>query len=44
MIFNIFLLVIGSFEYHKLGFEGSATSLSEIAQAFYGGLFAYDGW
>lgn len=28
----------------NIGFEGSATSFGAIAQAFYGGLWAFDGW
>ena len=34
----------GSTTYLDLGFAGSTTSFSEISQAFYGGLWAYDGW
>jgi hypothetical protein len=31
-------------EYLESGFEGSQTSPSIIALAFYDGLWAYDGW
>ena len=41
---RITFLRIGYTENLEIGFEGSATSFGQIAQAFYGGLWAYDGW
>ncbi len=41
---GIVLLVDGNTENLKNGFEGSASSFSAIAVAFYSGLWSYDGW
>lgn len=48
----IMLIVIGGFllifkgetQHISKGFEGSKFSFSDIATAFYSGLWAYDGW
>lgn len=37
-------ILLGYTENLKIGFEGSATSYSEIAQGVFGGLYAYGGW
>ena len=37
-------IAMGHTEHLATGFEGSTTSVSEIATAFYSGLWAYDGW
>lgn len=41
---GIYKLCQGHTEYLATGFEGSTTSVSDIATAFYSGLWAYDGW
>ena len=44
-LFVTFTLIwTGYTENLEIGFEGSATSVGQIAQAFYGGLWSYDGW
>lgn len=48
----IIIIVIGGFvsllqgnvEHISKGFQGSSTSIADIATAFYSGLWAYDGW
>ena len=35
---------LGHTEHLKNSFEGSNTNAGEIALAFYGGMWAYDGW
>ena len=40
----VWLSGTGYTEYLNIGFQGSATSFGDIAQAFYGGLWAFDGW
>ncbi|XP_022711526.1 b(0,+)-type amino acid transporter 1-like isoform X1 [Varroa jacobsoni] len=37
-------IAMGRIEHLAKGFEGSTTSFSDIATAFYSGLWAYDGW
>jgi solute carrier family 7 (L-type amino acid transporter), member 9/15 len=37
-------LMTGETQNLEIGFEGSLTDFGDIAQAFYGGLWAYDGW
>ncbi|XP_003744629.1 b(0,+)-type amino acid transporter 1 [Galendromus occidentalis] len=37
-------IAMGHTEYLETGFEGSTTSLGDVATAFYSGLWAYDGW
>ena len=39
-----FIIIIGETQYLAQGFEGSTTEFGTIATAFYGGLWAYDGW
>jgi len=41
---GIYYICIGYTANLSIGFEGSATSFGAIAQAFYGGLWAFDGW
>uniref|UniRef100_A0A0P5JBS7 b(0,+)-type amino acid transporter 1 n=1 Tax=Daphnia magna TaxID=35525 RepID=A0A0P5JBS7_9CRUS len=41
---GLYYLGLGYTENLEIGFEGSATSFGQIATAFYGGLWAYDGW
>jgi len=41
---GLYYVSIGYTEYLNIGFQGSATSFGDIAQAFYGGLWAFDGW
>jgi L-type amino acid transporter 9 len=43
-IMSYFDIFTGETEYLESGFEGSQTSPSIIALAFYDGLWAYDGW
>jgi hypothetical protein len=37
-------IITGYTENLEIGFEGSASSFGRIVTAFYGGLWAYDGW
>ncbi|XP_037076793.1 b(0,+)-type amino acid transporter 1-like [Pollicipes pollicipes] len=37
-------LVQGNSQYLATGFQGSTSSVGDVATAFYSGLFAYDGW
>ncbi|KAL5022197.1 hypothetical protein ScPMuIL_001352, partial [Solemya velum] len=41
---GIVLICGGTFGALVTGFEGSTTSSSDVVFAFYGGMFAYDGW
>jgi len=41
---GIYYICIGYTENLDIGFAGSETSFGAIAQAFYGGLWAFDGW
>nr|CAH0109206.1 unnamed protein product [Daphnia galeata] len=41
---GIYQLSTGETQYLAQGFEGSTTEFGTIATAFYGGLWAYDGW
>lgn len=36
--------VIGNTKYLERGFDGSNLEFGKVATAFYGGLWAYDGW
>jgi len=41
---GVYYVAIGSTEYLDIGFNGPLPSISDVAIAFYGGLWAYDGW
>ncbi|XP_032784128.2 b(0,+)-type amino acid transporter 1 [Daphnia magna] len=41
---GIYQLSTGGTQYLAQGFEGSTTEFGTLATAFYGGLWAYDGW
>lgn len=44
VIVGIIRFSLGHTEHLQTGFEGTTTSFSDIATAFYFGLWAYDGW
>ena len=44
VIGGVIQIMKGKTENISKGFEGSNLSLSNIAKAFYSGLWAYDGW
>ncbi|XP_066983944.1 b(0,+)-type amino acid transporter 1 isoform X6 [Macrobrachium rosenbergii] len=44
VIGGIIKLAQGNTKYLARGFEGSTTSIGDVATAFYSGLWAYDGW
>ena len=41
---GVYQLALGKTQYLEEGFEGTSTDFGTIALAFYGGLWAYDGW
>jgi len=41
---GLYYIAIGSTQYLAIGFDGPTPSVSDIATAFYAGLWAYDGW
>ncbi|CAL1292607.1 unnamed protein product [Larinioides sclopetarius] len=41
---GVYMLSQGHYHHLTTGFEGTTTSFSELANAFYFGLWAYDGW
>lgn len=41
---GVYKLCEGSYEHVATGFQGTTSSLGNIATAFYSGLWAYDGW
>jgi len=41
---GVYKLIEGSYEHVATGFQGTTSSLGNIATAFYSGLWAYDGW
>ncbi|GIY03051.1 b(0,+)-type amino acid transporter 1 [Caerostris extrusa] len=41
---GMYMLAMGHYEHLATGFQGTTTSFSELANAFYFGLWAYDGW
>lgn len=44
IVYNILTNSKGETQHLAKGFEGSTTDLGKLAMAFYGGLWAYDGW
>lgn len=44
VIGGLIVIFNGETQYITKGFEGSHFSFSDIATAFYSGLWAYDGW
>ena len=41
---GVYYLALGETQNLEDGFAGSTTNFGDIAQAFYGGIWAYDGW
>ncbi|XP_037078394.1 b(0,+)-type amino acid transporter 1-like [Pollicipes pollicipes] len=41
---GVYSLAQGNSQYLATGFQGSTSSAGDVATAFYGGLWAYDGW
>ena len=41
---GVYKLCEGSYEHVATGFQGTTSSVGNIATAFYSGLWAYDGW
>ncbi|XP_035226332.1 b(0,+)-type amino acid transporter 1-like [Stegodyphus dumicola] len=44
VLVGMYRLMLGHYEHLNTGFEGTTTSFSDLATAFYFGLWAYDGW
>lgn len=44
VLVGMYRLSIGHYSHLETGFEGTTTSFSDLAIAFYFGLWAYDGW
>ncbi|KAG8176832.1 hypothetical protein JTE90_001972, partial [Oedothorax gibbosus] len=44
VLVGVYRFSLGHYEHITSGFEGTTTSFSDLATAFYFGLWAYDGW